>query len=332
MVDATASSITGTVTVSDTPTIDLELTGSGSVADPYDISGQATVSVADLEDVATGAPASGDTLLWNGEEWVYGPPSSGGGGAVVVTGEGINGDGSTASPVELATSGTWGSAPLNRYGTNTLLGAPIYIDANGQARSQPLGIQIVGTGEGRPDQYPGRVIVQGGVPYYSTGSQWVPLGPTVEGPYQVMQNNWSQAGITLASGVTVSSDASYMLFSRAGSTIFAYCSGIRFTPSGGGTSGNITNKDLMQFPSEMAPVWITSLLSGPTGRMAAFSIGPAGNVAISATTAPSSSWSEQTFSYNGLWQLDPTLDPETALAAVASQATPIQAPLDSGGD
>lgn len=175
VVDATASSITGTIRVSDTATIDLTLDGSGSVTDPYDISAQATVSVGDLEDVATGNPAAGDTLLWDGEQWIYGPPSSGGGGATVATGNGIDGDGSVTDPVVLATSGVWGQAPLDRYGANTLLGAPIYVDSAGQARSQPMGVQVLTAGQPRPDQYPGRIIIEDGEPFYSTGSQWFPL-------------------------------------------------------------------------------------------------------------------------------------------------------------
>lgn len=175
VVDSTSRAITGTIQVSDTATVDLTLDGSGSVTDPYDLSARASVSVGDLEDVATGSPAAGDTLLWDGEGWIYGPPSSGGGGATVVTGSGIGGDGSVTTPVVLATSGVWGEAPLDRYGANTLLGAPIYVDSAGQARSQPMGVQVLTAGQSRPAQYPGRIIIEDGAPLYSTGSQWLPL-------------------------------------------------------------------------------------------------------------------------------------------------------------
>lgn len=329
VIDATATSITGTLVVTDTPTVDLTLGGSGSVSDPYDLSAQATVSVADLQDVATGAPATGDTLLWNGTEWVYGPPSSGGGGAVVVTTAPVTGDGSTANPVGVATSGTWGTAPLNVYGTNTLLGSPTYVDANGQLRAQPRGADVLAAGAARPNQYPGRMIVQDGVLYVSTGSTWVPLTPTVEGPLSVAYNRWAAIGIVLADGITVNNAATaYAEFHRFGPMITMYMNGIRWTPRNGATTSDITNTDLFTLPASMKGAWsLTGGQVGSVGRLTNFFLDREGTLiqatAMSPTvtnTSSSQAWPQVENRLSLSWQLDSSLDPEQAFAQVRSNA------------
>lgn len=176
VIDVTGSDIAGTLAVLDTTSVDLTLAGSGSTADPYILSARATLALTTLSDITSGdTPASGDVPVWNGSSWDFAPPPTTPPGAVNV-GAGLNGDGSAPSPLSVATSGTWGVDPLAGFGTNTLLGAPTYIDANGQLRTMPRGIDVVANGT-RPTQYPGRVIVESGThtAYWSNGTTWIPM-------------------------------------------------------------------------------------------------------------------------------------------------------------
>lgn len=175
VIDVVGSDIAGTINVQDTATIDLTRTGSGSSADPYVISGVATVKMTDLTDT-TGAPATGDVPVFDGVNWTFAPPPTTPPGAVSAT-NGITGDGSAGSPLRAATSGTWGVAPLNIFGTNTLLGGEVYIDANGQLRSRPMAIDVIASAAQRPSQYPGRVYVRSDLLNngWSDGTNWNPF-------------------------------------------------------------------------------------------------------------------------------------------------------------
>jgi len=176
VIDVVGSDIAGTFAVADTSTVDMNLAGSGSTADPYVLSATATLALTALSDITSGdVPASGDVPVWNGSTWDFQPPPTTPPGAVNV-GAGLSGDGSAPAPLAVATSGTWGVAPLDSFGSNTLLGAPTYIDSNGQVRTLPRGIDIVADGV-RPDQYPGRVIVESGTQdmYWSNGTTWIPV-------------------------------------------------------------------------------------------------------------------------------------------------------------
>lgn len=327
VIDSTATSITGTLGVTDTATVDLTLDGSGSVTDPYDLSAEATVAVGDLTDVATGAPNAGDTLLWNGTEWVYGPPSSGGGGAVVTTTVPITGDGSVTSPVGLATSGTWGTAPLNVYGTNQLLGSPIYVDTAGQVRSQPRGADVLATGASRPSQYPGRLIVQDGVLWFSDGTTWRPLSPTSEGPLLIQSSRWAASGITLGDGVTARGTNSIMVFWRYGPIISFYCNGVNFMPNSGGTTGDIANVVMFNYPASMAARYnMHGSYSGAAGRFlnvmnnVGTSVYATATVPTSTSTSTQGWGSELEVSFGGSWQLADGLDTEQALAPIRANA------------
>lgn len=327
VIDSTLSSITGTLEVTDTATVDLSLAGSGTLTDPYDLSAVARVSVGALSDVAPGAPASGDTLLWDGTSWVYGPPSTGGGGTTVTTTSPISGDGSIGNPIALDTSGTWGTAPLDVYGANTLLGAPIYVDANGQVRSQPNGADVLATGAARPNQYPGRLIVQGGVLYYSDGTTWQPLTPTVEPRTTVMAPQWGTAGITLGAGVTPVSDASYASFHRFGPMITLYLNGVRFTPENGGTSSDVTNQLMLGLPATMLPAFAASGNGfGTAGRLANFHMSTDASVYVTAVmpnvtnTTTNPAWPTISTSIALCWQLHSDLDPQQALAPIRAVA------------
>lgn len=175
VIDVVGSDIAGTVNVQDTTTIDLTRTGSGSSADPYLISGVATVKMTDLTDT-TGAPATGDVPVFDGVNWGFAPPPTTPPGAVSAA-NGITGDGSAGAPLRAATSGTWGVAPLNIFGTNTLLGGEIYIDANGRLRARPPAIDVISSAAQRPSQYPGRVYVRSDLLNngWSDGTNWFPF-------------------------------------------------------------------------------------------------------------------------------------------------------------
>jgi microcystin-dependent protein len=90
----------GSLTVSDTATVDLSLLGDGSEVDPYVLQADATVGVNSLIDVSAPTPADGYVLAWNGTVWQPVPPTTAPVGAVAV-GTGLLGDGSSGDPVRL---------------------------------------------------------------------------------------------------------------------------------------------------------------------------------------------------------------------------------------
>jgi hypothetical protein len=134
LVESIGSGITGALTVTDTPTLNLTMGGSGTVADPYQLSGVATLSMEGLSDIKPGAvPASGQVPVFNGTTWEFAVPPTTPPGAVNV-GTGLAGDGAAATPIRARTSGTWGTAPLNQMGTNSTLAAPVFVDSAGDLR------------------------------------------------------------------------------------------------------------------------------------------------------------------------------------------------------
>jgi len=107
----------------DSSTVTWARSGAGTPADHRRYIATADVGMRELTDVSkTDVPIPGDVVQWNGTEWVFGAP------------------GATAVPV----SGIFGTAPLNLYGANPLIGPSIYTDSNGQIRSAPRTI-ISGT-------------------------------------------------------------------------------------------------------------------------------------------------------------------------------------------
>lgn len=181
VVNVNTATITDVLAVADTTTIDLTLDGSGTEADPFVISGVATLTMSDLIDVADPeGPTVGDVPVWvddgEGGHWEFRPPPTVPPGTVS-TGAGITGDGSASSPIAVNVSGTWGSGALSGYGTDTTLGSPTYIDANGQVRTRPLGAEFLAPGATRPAQYPGRTIIQNGQLWVSDGATWTMIGP-----------------------------------------------------------------------------------------------------------------------------------------------------------
>ncbi len=113
----------------DSTTIDMTVVGSGTVSDPFVISAEATVSVNDLTDVSDSTPpVTDDVLKFDGTNWVYGPvPVSPG---AVNTGGGISGDGSGGAPISVDVSNTVVDATSGLY---------TYIDSNGELRAEVRG-------------------------------------------------------------------------------------------------------------------------------------------------------------------------------------------------
>lgn len=183
VIEAAASTISGLLKVTDTPTLDLSLTGVGSVTEPFNLSGVARASMATLTDVNDpGGPTPGDVPIFvaasgpNVAHWEFAPPPTTPPGAVTAS-TGLQGDGSGGNPLRVRTSGTWGTTPLNVYGADDTLGAPIYTDSTGAVRARPFGFEPVTDGT-RPNQYPGRMIIETTSHrlYVSDGTTWTQLG------------------------------------------------------------------------------------------------------------------------------------------------------------
>lgn len=131
--------IQGALAVQDSATADLALSGGGTQADPYLLTATARVRLfSDMLDMTPGQTADpGDTIIVQpGGTFDFGPPPVSPPGAVNTRG-GIVGTGSVASPIEVAVAGVWGVAPLDTYGADSTLGAPVYVDTNGKLRTQP---------------------------------------------------------------------------------------------------------------------------------------------------------------------------------------------------
>ena len=111
----------------DTPTVTLDLTGTGNANDPFVLSAIATVSVNDLTNVNDPTPpVLNDTLLFDGTNWTYGPAASVPAGSIH-TGPGLAGDGTIALPLKVRVSNTVETA---------LTGLYTYIDSAGELRVQ----------------------------------------------------------------------------------------------------------------------------------------------------------------------------------------------------
>lgn len=78
-VEAEEQPITGKLTVSDTATLNLTMTGAGSISEPYELTGAVvgaapeTLALGGLSDVDTSGAADGDSLVFDGAGWVAEP-------------------------------------------------------------------------------------------------------------------------------------------------------------------------------------------------------------------------------------------------------------------
>lgn len=141
--------------VQDTPTVNLQLTGSGAPSDPYRLSAFATMSVADLTDVSDpeGGPSAGDTIVWvtagvATPRFEFRPPPPNPAGAVNV-GAGIVGTGALGSPIAAALVGTSAGDPAAS-------GLEVFVDEFGDLRAvAPVATAVTwGSIIGRPASFP----------------------------------------------------------------------------------------------------------------------------------------------------------------------------------
>jgi hypothetical protein len=89
---------TGNLTVQDTGTIALTLSGQGNDDNPYLLVADATISLAELDNVSTGNAQFGDVLGFDGNSWGPRSPTTAAPGAVLSE-AGIRGDGSVNRPL-----------------------------------------------------------------------------------------------------------------------------------------------------------------------------------------------------------------------------------------
>lgn len=188
---STTPALAGGVQTVNTATVKLSTTGSGTGADPYVIAADATLHVLDLIDVEQDALNIGDTLSWDGTQWVTAAPPVAPAGATNTAG-GLAGSGAVDNPVRANVSGVWGTAPLDEYGSDSTIGQPIYVDVNGQLRTAPLdtaGLSVPWSRvsgkpsvfasswsqvSGKPTSFPASWTTVTGRPKILAGRVWVP--------------------------------------------------------------------------------------------------------------------------------------------------------------
>jgi hypothetical protein len=268
--------------VVDTPTVDLTAVGNGTEDDPLVLSATATVSLDNLTNVTAPSPATGDTISWNGQEWVTGPPPVVPAGAVNV-GPGLTGDGSVETPVAAAVSGVWGTPPLNVYGDDSTIGLAIYVDANGQLRADPRDTSGEVTWDeitGKPSAFP---------------TTW----DTVTGKPSAWPRTGAGSGLfTVASGWTLEWENGQRLGQVATVTI-------RVTRSGGtissGSSGNITNTRIGTLTTVWQPFYQGALTTTTTGGLIAGYAQADGSVYLSATVPNRDITRGTSFALSGTW-------------------------------
>ncbi len=129
-----SAGIGGLIAVHDTEHVDLSLIGSGTPADPYELSGTLDLALTDLVDAdVTGTPTLGQTVIVNpgAATWRFDDLEAPAGGTINHL-PGLSGDGSVGDPLAVDTSGTQGVGPL----TGVDVGDPIYLDSTGVLRTR----------------------------------------------------------------------------------------------------------------------------------------------------------------------------------------------------
>jgi len=102
------------IDVVDSPTLDLTISGAGTPTDKRKITGAATQSLTNLKDVQ-GTPTEGEIPVWRTNHWEF----------------------EAAAAAGLPVSGSWGTPPLDAFGSNSLVGREVYLDVNSQLRARP---------------------------------------------------------------------------------------------------------------------------------------------------------------------------------------------------
>lgn len=131
----------------DSESVDFQVTGAATIADPMRVRAISTMKLTGLSDVADpgGGPANGESPVYHGTfptgHWEFGtlPPAPA--GAVNANG-GIAGTGTVPDPLHLNV-GTWGVGELSGLGVDTTVGLLTYIDVAGKLRAHPA-LQTVG--------------------------------------------------------------------------------------------------------------------------------------------------------------------------------------------
>lgn len=158
VITSTVTDLSAFLQVNDTPTIDLILTGTGTIGDPLSLRAISTIKMTDLKDVndPSGGPAVGESPVWVGAgsaghwEFLIPPPSPA--GATNVS-NGLSGVGSVGDPVKVETSGVWGSGSLAGLGGDSTIGLPVYIDSAGKVRAKPVDAPAWASITGKPTYF-----------------------------------------------------------------------------------------------------------------------------------------------------------------------------------
>jgi hypothetical protein len=141
------------IQVTDTPTLDLVISGDGTVGNKLDIRGNTLTKMTDLKDVADPeGPAAGDVPVWMGTHWEFRPPTSAPPGSVSA-GAGLTGDGSSGNPLKVKFSGIW---PLTNFDPTQdgLTGNEVYLDPAGNLRARPGVLTVAKLVTDLPAAYP----------------------------------------------------------------------------------------------------------------------------------------------------------------------------------
>jgi hypothetical protein len=142
IIEATLVDLNNFLTVADTATVNLTLTGSGTTENPLQLRAYSTMRLTDLLDVDDpgGSPSVGESPVWVGSgstghwEFLIPPPSPAGATNVA---NGLSGIGDVGDPVVIETSGVWGVGSLAGLGGDSTIGLPIYVDSAGDIRAKP---------------------------------------------------------------------------------------------------------------------------------------------------------------------------------------------------
>lgn len=268
--------------VTDTSTVDMHAVGNGTEDDPLVLSADATLAMDDLTNVTAPAPQAGDTLSWNGQEWVTGPPPVTPPGAVNV-GAGLTGNGSVDAPIAAAVAGVWGTPPLNTYGNDSTVGLAVYVDVNGQLRAEPRDTSGEVTWDeivGKPSAFP------------TTWSQ-------VSGK----PNAWPRTGVS--SGV-ITAVSGWAIEWQNGQRLGQVATvSIRVTRTGGtinsGSSGNITNSLVARLTSVWQPYYQGAMTTTSTGGLVTAYAAADGAIQLSATVPNRDIVRGTSFALSGTW-------------------------------
>lgn len=159
VVTSNITELTGLIGVQDSTSVNLTLTGSGTIADPLQLRAVAILKMTELADVndPSGGPAVGESPVWVGAgsdgHWEFQIPPPSPAGAVNVE-NGLYGLGDVSDPIGVETSGVWGVGSLAGLGGDSTIGLPIYIDSAGKVRAKPVGTPAWTDITGKPTTFP----------------------------------------------------------------------------------------------------------------------------------------------------------------------------------